>query len=154
MVGLGFDLHRLGKGKGLILGGINIPYPMRLLGHSDGDVVLHAICDAILGATGMGDIGDHFPDSKPQYKGVSSTLLLLKVLKMIRLKGYRIQNIDINIILQRPKLGGWKAEIRKNISRLTGLGTGRVNVKAKTTEGLGHIGKGKAVAAQAIVSVR
>jgi len=150
-IGIGFDIHRLVKGRKLILGGVDIPHPKGLLGHSDGDVVLHAVADAVLGAAGLGDIGELFPDTNPKYKNIRSTKILETALAKIR-PGWRVENIYINIITEEPKLGGTKARIRKSISKIAGINS--VNVKAKTMEGLGEIGAKKAIACQAIVSLK
>jgi 2-C-methyl-D-erythritol 2,4-cyclodiphosphate synthase len=150
-VGVGFDIHRLGKGRKFALGGIVIDYKKGSIGHSDGDVVLHALCDALLGAAGKGDIGERFPDTDPRFKDIESSKLLVDVLKEI--KGWRIENIDINIFLEEPKLGEQKQMMRKQIAQIMGINESLVNVKAKTMEGLGVIGSKDAVAASVAVQL-
>ena len=151
--GLGFDVDRLVPNRKLYLGGINIPSPLGTLGHSDGDPVLHAVTDAILGSCGMGDIGKKFSDKNNKFKNIRSTILLNKVIFEIRNKGYLINNIDINIITQKPKLKSYKKQITKSIAKLCKISTSQINIKGKTTEKLGVIGKEKAIACEAIVSV-
>lgn len=148
-VGIGFDIHKLVKGRALLLGGIKIPYKKGLQGHSDGDVVLHAVIDALLGAAGSGDIGEHFPDTDPKNKGISSEVMLKEVLKQVT-QDWEIESVDVNIIAEEPRLGAKKDEIRENLGRLLAA---RVNVKAKTMNGLGPVGKGEAIAAQAVVQL-
>lgn len=152
-VGFGYDVHRLTAGRELILGGVVIPYDRGLLGHSDADVLLHAIKDALLGAAGEGDIGRHFPDSDPQYQGISSLVLLERVGHILAAKGYRLNNIDSTIVAQRPKLAPFIEEMRANIARTLGLEKSAVNVKATTTEGLGFTGAGEGIAAYAVATV-
>jgi len=150
-IGQGFDVHRFGKGRKLILGGVVIPHGYGLVGHSDADVVLHALINAILGAMGKGDIGTHFPDTDPKYKGISSELLIKRVLGIMNRGGFHIINGDITVLAQKPRLSPFFAEIRKRLSRLLKVSEGAVNVKAGTTEGLGWIGKGQGMAAMAVV---
>jgi len=152
-IGIGFDVHRLVPKRKLYLGGLNIKSRLGTLGHSDGDPVLHAIIDAILGACGMGDIGEEFSDKNKKFKNIRSTHLLKKVINKIKLKGYFINNIDINIITQTPKIKKYKSKIIENISILCKISHNQINIKGKTTEKLGIIGKEKAIAAEAIVSV-
>ncbi len=152
-VGFGYDVHRLVDGRKLILGGVDIPYHLGLLGHSDADVLLHAISDAILGAVGQGDIGRHFPDSDPAYKGISSLLLLEKVMETVTVQAWKINNIDSTIVAQRPKLSPFVPEMIKNISHALDIPTERVNIKATTTEGLGFAGRGEGIAAYSVVTV-
>jgi 2-C-methyl-D-erythritol 4-phosphate cytidylyltransferase/2-C-methyl-D-erythritol 2,4-cyclodiphosphate synthase len=152
-VGIGFDVHRLVKGRKLLLGGIKIPSTVGTLGHSDGDPVLHAIIDALLGACQMGDIGEKFSDKSKKFKNISSTVLIKEVIKQIQDKNYEINNLDINIITETPKLKKYKNKIIKNISNLCGISLENINIKAKTTEKLGVIGQEKAIAAEVIVSV-
>lgn len=152
--GLGRDLHRLVKGRKLMLGGILIPGPMGSLGHSDGDALLHAIADAILGAMAAGDIGEWFSDKNPEYKGKSSAYFIRKVMSEAQQKGYRIQHVDTVIHLEKPKLGPLKHKMALQVAKLLGLAANQVSIKAKTMEGLGEIGRGTAVAAEAIVTVR
>jgi len=150
-IGFGFDSHRLVEGRKLILSGVEIPYPEGLLGHSDGDVVLHAVCDALLGAAGLGDIGEHFPDTSVAFAGARSSFFLERTLKMLKDMGLRPSSLDITIIADAPKLQPWKVEMRKNLARMIGLEEGRVSLKAKTAEALA-LSPG-AVVAQAAVLV-
>jgi|TARA_B100000780_G_scaffold277116_1_gene247109 2-C-methyl-D-erythritol 4-phosphate cytidylyltransferase/2-C-methyl-D-erythritol 2,4-cyclodiphosphate synthase len=152
-IGIGFDVHRLIKGKKLFLGGVEIPSLFGTLGHSDGDPVLHAIIDAILGACQMGDIGEKFSDKNKKFKGIRSTHLIKNIIEQTRSNNYEINNIDLNIITQTPKLKKFKDKIVKNISKLCEIPLANINVKAKTTEKLGVIGQEKAIAAEVIVSV-
>ena len=150
-IGIGYDIHRLVEGRNLILGGVRIPYERGLQGHSDADVVLHAISDALLGAASGGDIGELFPDTDPRYKDIKSAELLEKVYVLIKDKGYIINNIDTIIIAEEPKLTCFKKQIQQNIARLLNIPADRVGVKAKTNEGLGDIGKKEAIASYAAV---
>ncbi|MCI8527848.1 MAG: 2-C-methyl-D-erythritol 2,4-cyclodiphosphate synthase [Lachnospiraceae bacterium] len=149
-VGMGYDVHRLAEGRELVMGGVKIPYEKGLLGHSDADVLLHAIMDALLGAAALGDIGKHFPDNDPAYEGISSLVLLEKVGEQLASKSFLIENIDATIIAQAPKMRPYIDAMRENIARVLGLDTGHVNVKATTEEGLGFTGKGEGISAQAI----
>ena len=149
-IGHGYDVHRLVSGRELIIGGENIPFEMGLLGHSDADVLLHAVCDAVLGAAALGDIGRHFPDSDPRFEGIDSRILLRKTAELLRGKGYRIVNIDATIIAQRPKLAGFIEKMRENIASDCGIETDAVNIKATTEEGLGFTGKAEGIAAHAV----
>ncbi len=151
--GLGFDVHRLVPNKKLYLGGIKIPSPLGTLGHSDGDPVLHAVTDAILGACNMGDIGEKFPDKEKKLKDIRSTILLSKVIKDVRSKGYLINNIDINIITQKPKIQNYKDSIINCIAKICKILPSQINIKGKTTEKLGVIGQEKAIACEVIASV-
>lgn len=150
-IGNGYDVHRLAAGKKLILGGVEIPHPLGLDGHSDADALLHAICDALLGALGLGDIGKYFPDSDSQWKGVSSLVLLKKVGEMCVERGFAVSNIDSIIAAQKPKIAPYIEEMKKNIADVLGVGSERVNVKATTTETLGYIGREEGMAAYAVV---
>lgn len=150
-IGHGYDVHRLVAGRKLILGGVEIPHETGLLGHSDADVLLHAVCDAILGALGEGDIGKHFPDSDPAYKGADSIKLLQKVMLLAKGKGYKIGNVDVTIVAQRPKLASFIPQMVANISAALGTGSDRVNVKATTTEELGFAGRTEGMAAYSVV---
>ena len=152
-IGIGFDVHRLVVGRKLLLGGIQIPSTLGTLGHSDGDPVLHAIIDAILGACQMGDIGEEFSDKNKLYKNANSTLLIKKIINKIKVKNYEINNLDINIITETPKLKKFKNKIIKNVSKLCEIPLSKINIKAKTTEKLGVIGQQKAIASEVIVSV-
>ena len=149
-IGQGYDVHRLVEGRKLILGGVEIPYEKGLLGHSDADVLLHAISDALLGAAALGDIGKHFPDTDPQFKGADSRKLLSYVLHLISEKGYCIINIDATIIAQKPKMAPHIEQMRKNIADTLQLDIDQVNVKATTEEGLGFTGAGLGIAASAV----
>lgn len=149
-VGQGYDVHKLTKDRDLILGGVVIPYDKGLLGHSDADVLVHAVMDALLGAAALGDIGMHFPDTDPQYKGVSSIELLKKVGKLLEDNLYIIENIDATVIAQRPKLAEYRPKMAENIASALGLALNQVNIKATTEEGLGFTGNGEGISAQAI----
>ncbi len=153
-VGLGYDLHRLTPKRRLILAGVDVPYEEGLAGHSDADVVIHAIIDGLLGAAALGDIGEQFPDTDEAYKNVDSGLLLERVMKKIYAKGYRPVNIDVTIIAEKPKLLKYKPAMRQNLARIMGMDDYDVSVKAKTNEGLGAVGEAKAIACYAIVSLR
>lgn len=150
-IGQGWDIHRLVPDRLLRLGGVTIPYERGLLGHSDGDVVLHAVTDAILGAIGAGDIGTHFPDSDPQYRGVDSAILLERVVTLAGARGYTVSNIDVTIIAEQPRLAGHMPAMRERVAALTTQDAERVNLKAKTAEGLDAIGRGEAIGAMAVV---
>ncbi len=150
-IGHGYDVHRLVEGRKLILGGVDIPWEKGLLGHSDADVLLHAIADAILGAIAAGDIGKHFPDTDPRYKGADSLKLLAHVMHLADDKGYRLGNLDATIVAQRPKLAPHIQRMRENIAAVLAAEVGRVNVKATTTEELGFAGRGEGIAAYAVV---
>ncbi len=150
-IGHGYDVHRLAVGRRLILGGVDIPYEKGLLGHSDADVLLHAVSDAILGAIGEGDIGKHFPDTDPAYKGADSMKLLMHVMELAGGKGFRVGNVDATVVAQRPKLAPHIPQMRDNIARVLKTDPGRVNVKATTTEELGFAGRGEGIASYAVV---
>ena len=152
-VGLGYDVHRLVEDRKLILGGVEIPYEKGLLGHSDADVLLHAIMDALLGAAALGDIGKHFPDSDERYKGISSIKLLEEVGKLLDEHLYVINNIDATVIAQRPKVGPYREQMIKNIANALKIDENIVNVKATTEEGLGFTGNGEGISSQAIASI-
>lgn len=149
-IGHGYDVHRLTPGRDLILGGVKIPYDLGLDGHSDADVLLHAVMDALLGAAGLGDIGRHFPDTDPKYKGVSSMLLLRQVGEKLRAAGFSVGNIDVTMIAQRPKLKDYIPQMQENIASVLGLDPSRVNVKATTEERLGFTGTGEGMACHAV----
>lgn len=149
-IGHGYDVHRLVEGCDLILGGVKIPYEKGLLGHSDADVLLHAVSDALLGAAGLGDIGRHFPDTDPQYKGADSLELLRQVYRKISEKGYRVGNIDVTMIAQRPKLKDYIPQMQANIAAAVGTSPDRVNVKATTEEKLGFTGTGEGMSCHAV----
>lgn len=152
-VGMGYDVHRLVEDRKLIIGGVEIPYEKGLLGHSDADVLLHAIMDALLGAAALGDIGKHFPDNDDRYKGISSLELLRQVGKLLDEKNYVIENIDATIIAQKPKMRPYIDEMRKNIADTLKLDIDRVNVKATTEEGLGFTGTGEGISSQTVCSL-
>jgi len=149
-IGHGYDVHRLVPGRILILGGVDIPHETGLLGHSDADVLLHAISDAILGAIGEGDIGRHFPDTDPAYKGASSIKLLQHVMGIAAIRGYRVGNVDATVVAQKPKLAPHIAQMRENIAEALGCECERVNVKATTTEELGFAGRKEGIAAYSV----
>ena len=150
---MGYDVHRLVENRKLILGGVEIPYEKGLLGHSDADVLLHAIMDALLGAAALGDIGKHFPDTDPAYKGISSILLLEHVGRLLEKEGIRIGNIDATVIAQRPKLAPYIMNMRENIAKALSIDIDQINVKATTEEGLGFTGEGLGIASNAICLV-
>jgi len=152
-IGIGYDIHRLVKGRKLFLGGIKIKHSHGLLGHSDADVLLHAISDALLGAVCAGDIGKHFPDTDSKYKGISSSILLEKSHYLVRQKGYKVNNIDAVIIAQAPRLEAFKEKIAENIADILKINSDQVNIKAKTNEGLGPVGRSEAIAVYAVVSL-
>lgn len=149
-IGQGYDVHRLVEGRSLILGGVDVPYEKGLLGHSDADVLVHAVMDALLGAAALGDIGRHFPDTDPAYKGISSIELLKRVGGLLEEKGYVIENIDATIIAQRPKLAPYRPQMAVNIAEALKLDVSRVSVKATTEEGLGFTGTEEGISSQAI----
>jgi len=152
-VGFGYDVHPFVSGRPLILGGIRIPYLLGLKGHSDADVLTHAICDALLGAVAEGDIGRHFPDTDPQYRDIKSLILLKKVLTKVREKGFRPINVDATIVAQKPKLADTIPRMVREVAEVLEIETGRINVKATTTEGLGFTGREEGIAAYAVVLV-
>jgi len=152
-VGSGHDTHRLEPGYPLILGGVRLDYPKGLVGHSDADAVLHAVTDALLGAVGLGDIGDAYPNTDPQWKGADSRLFLTETVAKLNGLGWTVVNADVTIFTQEPKLGPVKAAIRDNLAELLGVPPDRVNVKAKTGEKVGHIGRGEAIGCHAVVLV-
>ena len=149
-IGIGYDIHKLIKNKPLILGGIIIPYPKGLLGHSDGDALTHSIIDALLGAASLGDIGEYFPDTELQYKGISSLVLLEKINNLILKNNYKIINIDTIIILEKPKIFSYKYKMIEKLSKCLNINKTQINIKATTNEGLGIIGENKGVACKAI----
>ncbi|WP_242877407.1 2-C-methyl-D-erythritol 2,4-cyclodiphosphate synthase [Desulfosporosinus sp. BG] len=152
-VGIGYDVHALVEGRPLILGGVKIPYECGLLGHSDADVLIHAIMDSLLGALALGDIGAHFPDHDPRYRGISSLALLEQVMGLIEEQGYRVGNIDSIIVAERPKLAPFISQMRSNLTRAMKMDESCVSVKATTTERLGFEGRGEGIGAQAIVNL-
>jgi len=153
-IGHGLDVHRFQRGRKLILGGLEIPYGLGLAGHSDADVLLHALINALLGAMGKGDIGSHFPDTDPRTKGISSEKLLQQVLKMMEQGKFKVINGDITVLAQKPRLAPFFKKIRERVAKLLKVGADKINIKAVTTEGLGWIGEGKGMAATAVVLLR
>ena len=152
-VGIGHDTHRLAPGRPLLLGGVRVEHPRGLVGHSDADVVLHALTDALLGAAGLGDIGDAYPDTDPRWRDCDSALFLRETLARLNQAGWRVVNVDVIIFAQEPKLGPVKGEVRDSLAGLLGLDAARVNVKAKTGERVGVIGRGEAMSCQAVVLI-
>ena len=152
-VGHGYDVHRLAEGRKLILGGVDIPWERGLLGHSDADVLTHAVMDALLGAAGLGDIGTHFPDTDPAYAGADSMKLLAHVVELLREQGFSVGNVDATVLAQRPKLAPHIPVMRDNLARVMGVSPERVNVKATTEEGLGFTGSGEGIAAHAVALI-
>ena len=151
--GLGYDSHRFAQGRKLILGGVEIPFEKGLQGHSDADALIHAVCDALLGAAGAGDIGRHFPDTDPAYKDISSVILLERVREMIAAKGFFISNIDVSIIMEKPKLAPFAGEIAANIAKALNISAAGVNIKAKTNEGMGFVGRNEGIAVFAVATL-
>ena len=149
-VGMGYDVHKLTENSDLILGGVKIPWEKGLLGHSDADVLIHAVMDALLGAAALGDIGKHFPDTDPKYKGISSVTLLIHVSELLKEHGYEVGNIDATIIAQKPKMAPHIPQMRKNMADALGIPESKINVKATTEEGLGFTGSGEGISSQAI----
>jgi 2-C-methyl-D-erythritol 2,4-cyclodiphosphate synthase len=154
MIGFGYDVHKLAEGESLVLGGVAIPSPLGTVAHSDGDVLLHAVCDALLGAAGLGDIGEHFPDTKEEFRDISSMTLLERVVAMLHDKGLAVVNIDATLVLESPKISPYKATMRQNIAGMCGLPAERVSVKATTSEGLGFVGAAKGIQAYAVCMLR
>ncbi|HKI59551.1 MAG TPA: 2-C-methyl-D-erythritol 2,4-cyclodiphosphate synthase [Mariprofundaceae bacterium] len=150
-VGQGFDVHAFCEGRKLVLGGVEIPYALGLAGHSDADVLIHAVCDALLGAAGLGDIGHHFPDSDPQYAGADSMNLLTRVMQSLNEQGWQVSNLDATVIAQAPKLAPYIAEMARRLAATMAVDVSLINIKATTTEKLGFTGRGEGIAAQAIV---
>jgi 2-C-methyl-D-erythritol 2,4-cyclodiphosphate synthase len=149
-IGLGFDVHRLVPERPLILGGLKIPFHLGLSGHSDADVLVHALGDALLGAAGLGDLGRHFPDSDPQFKGISSLRLLETILSLVREKGYRIENVDLTLVAQEPKLAPYVLPMQTALAEVLNISVDQINIKATTTEGLGFSGRQEGMAAYAV----
>ena len=149
--GQGFDVHRLEKGDGVVLGGVRIACEFRVIAHSDGDVLIHALCDALLGAAGLGDIGRHFPDTDAKYKNADSRLLLREVMRQLAAAGWRVGNADLTVIAEAPKIARHSETMRKNLSSDMNIEAGAVNIKATTSDGLGFIGRKEGIAAQAVV---
>ena len=149
--GIGYDLHRTITGKPLVIGGVNIPSDFGLSGHSDADVLIHALCDALLGALALGDIGMHFPDTDPAYKGIDSMILLKNTMALVSAAGYKIINIDAVVVAERPKLMPYKMQMAENIAAALNMDRTHVSVKAKTNEGVDAVGRGEAISAQVVV---
>jgi 2-C-methyl-D-erythritol 2,4-cyclodiphosphate synthase len=154
VVGIGYDSHRLGRGRPLLLAGVEIPSELGLEGHSDADVLAHAVIDALLGAAGLGDIGEHFPDSEERWRGADSMQLLRAIVAMVLAGGHEIVNVDCTVLMERPRLAPHRAQIRERLALALGLEGTRVNVKASTGEGMGFVGRGEGVAALAVTSLR
>ena len=152
-IGHGFDVHEFTRGKFIVMGGVEIPYLKAFKAHSDGDVLVHAVCDALLGAAGMGDIGQHFPDTDPQYRGISSRILLVQVVTMLGWKGYKLANMDITIIAEEPKMAKHIPLICQNLAADTQADVSQINVKATTTEKLGYIGREEGIAVHCVVLI-
>ncbi|MCR5089955.1 MAG: 2-C-methyl-D-erythritol 2,4-cyclodiphosphate synthase [Oscillospiraceae bacterium] len=152
-VGHGYDVHRLTEGRALILGGVSIPYELGLLGHSDADVLTHAVMDALLGAAGLGDIGQHFPDHDDRYLGADSLMLLKNVCELLKEKNYRVENVDATVIAQRPKLMPYLPQMRENLAAVMEIAVDAVNIKATTEEKLGFTGEGLGMAAHAVALI-
>jgi 2-C-methyl-D-erythritol 2,4-cyclodiphosphate synthase len=150
-IGHGYDAHRLAAGKRLVLGGVTVPHDKGLTAHSDGDVALHALCDALIGAAGGGDIGKHFPDDDPSYENIDSRILLRRVIATLADQGLRVGNADLTIVAEEPRLAAHVAQMRANIAADLGIDANRVNVKATTTEKMGFVGRGEGIAAHAVV---
>jgi 2-C-methyl-D-erythritol 2,4-cyclodiphosphate synthase len=153
-VGIGYDAHRLEEGYKLVIGGVEIPYCKGLKGHSDADVLTHAVCDALLGALALGDLGQHFPDTDPRYAGISSLKLLSQVNRMVLSKGYKVVNLDAVVVAQEPKLAPYRLKMRENLASALGILTSQVSVKATTTERMGFEGRGEGISAQAVVLIQ
>lgn len=152
-IGHGYDVHRLVEGRKLMLGGVTIPFARGLDGHSDADVLLHALCDALLGSLSLGDLGIHFPDTDPRYKDSDSLELLKRVLNMVKEKGFSIGNIDATVIAEQPKISGYIDQMKDTIAHTTGIDREQISIKATTTEGLGFVGRGEGIAVHAVVLV-
>ncbi|HPF26304.1 MAG TPA: 2-C-methyl-D-erythritol 2,4-cyclodiphosphate synthase [Steroidobacteraceae bacterium] len=150
-IGSGFDVHAFGPGDSIVLAGVRIAHSRGIIAHSDGDVVLHALCDALLGAAGLGDIGMHFPDSDPLWKGVDSSRFVTTVMEMLRVRGWVVGNADITVIAEQPKLAPYRLEMRRTLAQLLVVGENQVNIKGTTTEDLGFLGRREGIAAQAVV---
>jgi 2-C-methyl-D-erythritol 2,4-cyclodiphosphate synthase len=150
-IGSGIDVHAFGPGDFIMLGGLRIPHSHGVVAHSDGDVVLHALCDALLGAAGLGDIGQHFSDSDPQWKGADSRRFVVSVLALLRARRLAVANVDLTVLAQAPKIAPYREAMRRQIAQLLEVGEQRINIKATTTEGLGFLGRAEGIAAQAVV---
>lgn len=153
-IGFGYDVHRLAEGRRLVLGGVEIDHPLGLDGHSDADVLLHAVVDALLGATALGDIGQHFPDTDDEWRGADSRELLRIVVGKVQAAGFHVENVDVTIVAQAPRLAPYISEMRSSVADILGLDPARVSVKATTSEGLGFAGEGRGIAAHAVCLIR
>ena len=151
--GIGYDLHRLAEGRKLIIGGMEVPFDKGPVGHSDGDVVTHALCDALLGAAGLGDIGTHFPDSDPKWKGADSLIFLDHARRLLDGKGFTIEYVDVVVILEQPKLGPHFPQMRKVLAKTLGVGVEKIHLKAKTNEGVDAVGRGEAIACHVVATL-
>jgi len=151
--GIGYDLHRLAEGRKLIIGGMEVPFDKGPVGHSDGDVVAHALCDALLGAAGLGDIGTHFPDSDPKWKGADSLIFLDHARRLLDGKGFTIEYVDVVVILEQPKLGPYFPQMRKVLAKTLGVGVEKIHLKAKTNEGVDAVGRGEAIACHVVATL-
>ena len=152
-VGAGLDFHAFGPGSGVMLGGVLVPHSRGVLAHSDGDVLLHALVDAMLGAAALGDIGEHFPDSDPQWRGMASPRFVATALELLARRGWSLVNVDLTLIVQQPRIAPWREQVRQSVARLLGLGADAVNLKATTTEHLGFLGRGEGSGAMATVLI-
>ncbi len=152
-IGMGYDIHRLVPERRLVLGGVEIPFEFGLLGHSDADVLTHAVCDAILGAAALGDIGLHFPDTDPTYRGIASLVLLKQTVKRVIREGFKVCQLDATVVAQAPRIGPFRDEMRANLSSAIGIPVGMISVKATTTEGLGYLGRREGIAALCIAQL-
>jgi 2-C-methyl-D-erythritol 2,4-cyclodiphosphate synthase len=153
-IGFGFDAHKFSEGRKLVLGGMEIPFGLGLSGHSDADVLTHAICDALLGAMGKGDIGTRFPDSDPEYKGVSSLSFLIEILKMLNREGYEVENIDSVIVCEKPRIAPHVSAIKDTLSHITGISVNALGIKATTTDRMGFTGRGEGIASYAVALIK
>ncbi len=153
-IGMGYDVHRLVTGRPLVLGGVRIPFQKGLLGHSDADVVTHAICDALLGAAALGDLGNHFPDSSAEFKDIESIVLLKRCARLLQTKGYVLVNLDVTLIAEAPKISPYKSQMQQNLADALGARPDAISVKATTTEGLGYLGKGEGMAAMCVALIQ
>ena len=153
-IGHGFDVHRFGEGDHIVLGGVTIPFTQGFIAHSDGDVAIHALCDALLGAAALGDIGQHFPDTSAEFENIDSRILLRKVVSLLQQKNFMVGNVDLTIVAQAPKMAGHISAMRENLAADLGVGVDCCNVKATTTEQLGYAGRGEGIATHAVVLLR
>lgn len=152
-VGFGFDVHQLQEGRNLVIGGINIPHHKGALGHSDADALIHAICDALLGAAGLKDIGNYFPDTSSEFKGIDSTILLSRVVNLLQLEGYTVGNVDASLVLEKPKVKPYIDAMREKLAPVMGIGIGDISIKATTNEKMGYVGREEGIAAYAVALI-